>query len=281
VIFRRRGAAELFEQAERHRDRGEDTAAAELYGQVLQAGNRDLAVRASYGLGLVLVRRGDLAEAARTFRTVVDTGHEAHAPPAAYALAGVLVRQGDQAGAVAAFREALASGHADAAPRAALCLAELHEDRDELERAAEQYTVAVGSRHPEVAGRAAYGLASLRERRGDVGAAMAGYRAAVSSGDPEAAALGRAALRRLGAGDAADEGAAAGGPGAQGEYALVTTRIGEHGFRFHDAARGAEVAADPALVEAMLARHHLWYLVGIPFYGYPDGNGYVISFIES
>jgi tetratricopeptide (TPR) repeat protein len=273
-VFRPKRAADWFALGEQLVERGDTAGAIAAYEK---AGTPDgpwvgpAMVRA----GLCEKQEGDLRRAGQAFARARTSGHPDYGPRGAFHLAGLLNERGDQAQAMDAYREAIASGHPEIAPHATLRLAEIHEDRDELERAAGLYTAAVESKHAEVAGKAAYSLASLRERRGDVGAAMAGYRAAVTSGDPEAAALGRAALRRLGAGDSRADDAPAGGGG---DYTLVTTRNGERGFRFHDPARGAAIAADAALVEAMLARHNLWHLVGMPYYGYPDDTGFVISF---
>jgi tetratricopeptide (TPR) repeat protein len=274
-VFRPRRAADWFALGEQRMARGDAQGAIEAYLKAAGTLDGPFVAPASVRIGLYQKRQGDLRRAGLSFERARLSKHPDYGPRGAFHLAGLYAQQGDARRAVELYGEVVESGHADVGPHATLCLAELHEDRDELERAAELYDAAFRTRHPDVAGKAAYSLASLRERLGDVGAAMAGYRAAVTSGDPEAAGLGRAALRRLGAGDSrADDADAT----VTGDYSLATTRNGERGFRFHDPVQGAAIAADSGLVEAMLAKHNLWHLVGMPYFGYPEDSGYVISF---
>lgn len=47
---------------------------------------------------------------------------------------------------------------------------------------------------------------------------------------------------------------------------------------FFDRATGARVASDPGLVEALLAKHGRYDLVGARYYGRPTEDGYEITF---
>jgi hypothetical protein len=66
-------------------------------------------------------------------------------------------------------------------------------------------------------------------------------------------------------------------------YSLLATADGVvHGLWFADAARGAEVAGQPDLVDALLVKDDLLRLIGQTYRSYPrtgaDGGGYVIEF---
>ncbi|MBV7694279.1 hypothetical protein [Streptomyces sp. TRM70350] len=72
-------------------------------------------------------------------------------------------------------------------------------------------------------------------------------------------------------------GGAAGVPGQRTADTRVRPGKG-FSITFYDRATGARVAGDPGLVEALLAKHGRYDLVGAHYYGHPTEDGYEITF---
>ena len=163
----------------------------------LATGGTEEAPAASYNLGVILNRTGDLDGSRAAYQRAIDSHHPDAMPGASLNLGALLAEQQDPAGAKAAYQAAIDSHDPEAMPGASLDLGALLAEQQDPAGAKAAYQAAIDSGHAEYAPQAAFGLGLLLKEQQDPAGAKAAYQAAIDSGHAEyapAAAFGLGVL---------------------------------------------------------------------------------------
>jgi predicted negative regulator of RcsB-dependent stress response len=153
-------------------------AAADLYRQLGDGPDRDLAAHALIRLGSVLERlpnHPDPAGAAAAYRRVIGLRHHSYTPMAEVKLGNLLAAGGDSSGATTAFRQAMESPNSYYAAMAAYNLGNLLVNAGRQAEAKGCFQTAIASGEPEWIANAGNNLGALLWREGDLAAARSAF----------------------------------------------------------------------------------------------------------
>ncbi len=174
-----------------------DLTGAEHIWRTVAGGSSPYSAEATFNLGALLDRQGDIDGAREAYQRAIDSGDPEAAPLAAFNLGVLLKEQGDTEGAREAYQKAIDSGHPDEAPGAAFNLGVLLKEQGDTEGAREAYQRVIDSGHPGKAPGAAFNLGALLKEQGDTEGTREAYQRVIDSGHPEAAPRAAECLRHL------------------------------------------------------------------------------------
>ncbi|MCW2864733.1 MAG: Tetratricopeptide 4 [Actinoallomurus sp.] len=151
--------ATRLEEARRHAEDGRLDNAAELFREVLEAGDTSERAQAALGLAVVLEGTGDHDGAREADRIAIGTKDPEYGARAAYHLALSCERSGDRDQAREAWRTVVDFGNPAYLPPACLALAQIADEEGDAARACEWWERVIATRDVRYAPAAAHDLA--------------------------------------------------------------------------------------------------------------------------